>query len=235
MRNAKRWLAIFLLVMTLVLPVIATATASSVLIRLVIQYPGGTYNLEVNFDGFMTIREMERSVRRAYGGFSSPYAGDALIGDCYSDHDTIYVQGGIGNPSYVTPYAIYWGGFPQPPTAPQKAKAKEPSTRKEEFGIAWSTKYLYQVNVNNRGIDFRLFGDGTKLAFLEKFELSDKNEIFLVMTVRGVYEELKPVFTTEALNYLKGINMKGLRIVSKTGEIIYSMEELEGMASGGIG
>lgn len=237
MRNAKRWLAVCLLIMTVALPVLASATAGSVMLRVVIQYPGGTYNMEINFDGYMTIKEMEKSIRKAYGAFSSPYSGSALIGDCYSAGDTIYVQGGAGNPSNVTPYAIYWGGFPPPP-APQKKpapKATQAPSRKEQFGITWSTKYLYQVNVNNRGLDFRLFGDGEKLAFLEKFEKNEKNEIVLVMTVQGAYQELIPSFTTEALNYLKGINLKSLRIVSKAGEIIYTVAELETMASDGKG
>ncbi len=136
---------------------------------------------------------------------------------------------------YAYPNAWFPGvWFPQvfpPYWQPKSAPQAEPSNRKSIGNITWSTKYLYQVFVNERGIDFRVFGDGGKLAFLEAFGRTEQGELYLQMTVRGTYGILKPVFTTKALNFLTGLGVAEVRVISGAGETVYTVDQLAGMAT----
>lgn len=137
------------------------------------------------------------------------------------------------NPVIVTPNAYYWVYGPMGPilTNPANTQPEEKPANRATLGkITWSTEYLYQVYVNNRSIDFRVFGDGSKLAFRLGFQ-SAIDGTRMVMKVRGIFETLQPVFTKEALNTLAELGVTELCITSNEGDIIYTMDELRAMLS----
>lgn len=99
--------------------------------------------------------------------------------------------------------------------------------------VIWSTEKLYQANVNNTSIDFRLFGDGEKSVFLLSFEMNDAgNQTMYLRDVRA-HSEVKPVYTQEALNFLKALGVDTVVTSTKAGtQATYTMAELEAALSG---
>lgn len=106
-----------------------------------------------------------------------------------------------------------------------KATAK-PTNRKSSSSITWSTEYLYQIFANNRSFDFRVFGDGKKIAFKESFDMNADSKMTAELTVRGVYTELKPVYTEEAVKGLLALGVSEVRIISTGGEDVYDLQSL---------
>lgn len=97
--------------------------------------------------------------------------------------------------------------------------------------VIWSTEYLYQVNVDNQSLDFRLFGDNNKKSvFLLSFELNSAgNQTMLLQDTRPNLS-VTPVFTEKALTILKTKKVDTVIVTTKGGDsTTYSMADLEAM------
>lgn len=101
-----------------------------------------------------------------------------------------------------TPYPGFinqqYGGAPQPADQPGRASYGD---------VVWSTEYLYQVYVNGRSIDFRVFIDGKKTTFKLAFEGTGYGPLRMLLTVRQSMDGLTLEYTGAALDYLEAINV----------------------------
>lgn len=141
-----------------------------------------------------------------------PYYRYAVINSPYS-YSWVYAPYGV----------IPYGYQPVNPAAePPEAK---PANRASLGNITWSTVYLYQVYINGRSLDFRVFGDDAKQVFLLSFQ-SVMNGVRMVLKVRGTYNTLLPVFTEEALNVLAKFNVTEVVIKNNDQDTVYTMDEL---------
>lgn len=127
------------------------------------------------------------------------------------------------NPGYVI---IKGAATPKPSATKKPSSSGSSESRKSSGDITWSTEYLYQVYVNGRSYDFRVFGDGKKIAFKERFDLNDEHKMTGTLTVRGTYTELKPVYTEEAVEALIAQNISRIVITSPTGDQTIELAEL---------
>lgn len=150
-------------------------------------------------------------------------------------------------PGYVSPdgsYYIkypsypYYYGYPYPQfinqqyggTAPQTSAAEKPAGRASVGDVVWSTEYLYQVYVNNRSLDFRVFVDGEKVVFKLAFEKTEYGTLRMLLTVRNTSQNITLEMTKEAVDYLEAIGVAEATLTSGGGTQRYSISNLRSMA-----
>lgn len=139
---------------------------------------------------------------------------------------------------YNTPFNGYssWGwGYGPDTVTPRVVATPKPAQpqygRASYGGIVYSTEYLYQININNRSIDGRLFGDGEKTVFKLSMAMREDGGIRLIMTDTRTHDEIKPVFTKKAVNYLEDVGIDEVVVVSRRGDQqTYSLDALRDAA-----
>lgn len=244
MRSVKRWIAVCVMLAVFILPMTAFATNDPVVLRIIITYKNETISQDVVFSGYLTIEDFKAIVAKAYGSWSTKLASYELLGDHFASGDVITIDRKtvnswpLSNASYtytVAPDGFSYGKKPLPTKGPQvrpteaAQSGSSSSGTKATANVTWSTKYLYQVILNNKGISFRLYGDGVKAAFKEKIENGGGDGKALVLTSDKKYGELLPKFSAEALDILKGYGVTTVRVVNRSAATTYSMGDLEGM------
>ena len=230
----KRTLSVLLLLALLVLPMTGLADD----IKFVITIGSADNNRTVSrvFDGAVnTVGDLKSYIYNLGGAWST----NAPLTDKLETHysGTVEMHVSMSTSAYVvTPYGHTTVPFAEmdpdlgkPSYRRDDTTAKQSGNRSTYKNITGSTNYLYQVYANNRSIDFRVFANGSKTSFLEKFGANDSGKIRLTLTVRQDNAELKPVFTAEALTYLEGLNVAEVVISGPGGEQVYSMADLRAM------
>lgn len=127
--------------------------------------------------------------------------------------------GGRRNPPIIV--------FPIPqqpaPTQEPPSKSGDTFTFRELTG---TRIYIYQVCVNNKFLDFFLFGDDGKIAFMEKFDFGRDGKYQLIIYIWASRNDLAPVYTAEALDILEGHGFTSVLIRGGKNEIVYTITEL---------
>lgn len=230
----KKTIAILLLAVMMLVPALSMAKDITFVIR--VHSAGFLRERSITLDTEMhTLGDLKSYIRSMGADWKAPGKNKAKIGDYYTTSPvTLDVSGAPS--TYVSPDGTFFapspfgGAYKQAEQAPAKQKGSSSTAsnpnRTTYKNIVASTQYLYQVNVNNRSLDFRLFGDGQKIAFLEKFGTNDEGKIRMTLTVWQAYDELKPVYTEDAIKALKNLDVAEVVISSKNNEDKHTMDEL---------
>jgi len=119
------------------------------------------------------------------------------------------------------------------PAAGVAAVPREHARRNRISGISWSGERLWQVLVNERHLEFRIYADGQKQLFKLNFGPTDTGAgMLMTLTIAGNRMPMQFMYTVEALDYLESLGVTQVRGFNGEDQILHGTDELRTMLLG---
>ncbi|MCL1795420.1 MAG: hypothetical protein FWG37_00875 [Clostridia bacterium] len=110
------------------------------------------------------------------------------------------------------------------------AAPREQARRQKLGGIVWSGERLWQVLVNEKHLDFRIYANDEKQLFKLNFSAAETGSgLLMTLTIAGKRAPMRFAYTVEALDYLESIGVGQVRGYNGEDQIEFGTELLRSM------